>query len=92
VQYLGIAFRELSTNSAKYGVLSGDDGRISVTWSITGSGTSRLFHLTWAETDGPEVQNIEQGGFGTVVLSRVAQAAVGGQGNLQHGPHGSLGA
>ena len=26
VQYLGIAFHELATNSAKYGVLSGDDG------------------------------------------------------------------
>ncbi|RNJ41303.1 histidine kinase [Mesorhizobium erdmanii] len=89
VQYLGIAFHELATNSAKYGVLSGDDGRISVTWSITGSGPSRLFHLTWVESDGPEVQNIGQGGgFGTVVLKRVAPAAVGGQGNLEYGPQG----
>ena len=89
VQYLGIAFHELATNSAKYGVLSGDEGRISVTWSITGSGPSRLFHLTWVESDGPEVQNIGQGGgFGTVVLKRVAPAAVGGQGNLEYGPQG----
>ena len=88
VQYLGIAFHELATNSAKYGVLSGDEGRISVTWGINGSGASRLFHLTWTETDGPEVQIIGQGGFGTVVLKRVAPAAVGGQGNLDYGPHG----
>lgn len=88
VQYLGIAFHELATNSAKYGVLSGDKGRISVIWTITGSGASRLLHLTWAETDGPEVQSIGQGGFGTVVLKRVAPAAVGGQGKLEHGPHG----
>jgi PAS domain S-box-containing protein len=88
VQYLGIAFHELATNSAKYGVLSGDDGQISVTWTITGSGASRRFHLTWAETDGPHVQTIGQGGFGTVVLKRVAPAAVGGQGNLEYGPHG----
>jgi len=44
--------------------LRGDEGRISVTWGINGSGASPLFHLTWAETDGPEVQIIGQGGFG----------------------------
>ena len=88
VQYLGIAFHELATNSAKYGVLSGGDGKISVTWNITGSGTSRLFHLTWAETDGPQVQTVGQGGFGTVVLKRVAPAAISGQGHLEYGPHG----
>ena len=88
VQYLGIAFHELATNSAKYGVLSGDDGQISVTWSITGSGAKRLFHLTWAETDGPRVGTIAQDGFGSVVLKRVAPEAVGGQGNLEYGPQG----
>ncbi|WP_245446134.1 PAS domain S-box protein [Mesorhizobium kowhaii] len=88
VQYLGIAFHELATNSAKYGVLSGDAGEISVTWNTTGSGASRLFHLTWAETDGPQIQTIGHGGFGTVVLKRVAPTAVGGHGNLEYGAHG----
>ncbi|QND68433.1 PAS domain S-box protein [Mesorhizobium loti] len=88
VQYLGIAFHELATNSAKYGVLSADLGRISVRWNITGSGASRLIHLSWAETDGPQVQDTRQGGFGTVVLKRVAPAAVGGHGILEYGPHG----
>ncbi|TIM20785.1 MAG: sensor histidine kinase, partial [Mesorhizobium sp.] len=88
VQYLGIAFHELATNSAKYGVLSCGKGQISVIWTITGLGASKLFHLTWTETDGPKVQTIGQGGFGTVVLKRVAPAAVSGQGNLEYGPHG----
>ncbi|MGX9178801.1 PAS domain S-box protein [Mesorhizobium sp. BHbdii] len=88
VQYLGIAFHELATNSAKYGVLSGDEGQISVMWNTRCSGASRLFHLTWAETDGPQVQTIGQGGFGTVVLKRIAPQAVGGKGNLEYGPHG----
>ncbi|MCF6115087.1 PAS domain S-box protein [Mesorhizobium muleiense] len=88
VQYLGIAFHELATNSAKYGVLSGDQGQISVAWNTTGSGASRLFHLSWTETDGPEVQTIGEGGFGTVVLKRVAPEAIGGKGNLEYGPHG----
>lgn len=88
VQYLGIAFHELATNSAKYGVLSGNEGQISVGWNITGSGASRLFHLTWNETDGPQVQTSGNGGFGTVVLKRVAPEAVSGTGNLEYGPHG----
>ena len=88
VQYIGIAFHELATNSAKYGVLSGDKGQISVIWKIIGYGASRLFHLTWSETDGPQVQSIGQGGFGTVVLKRVAPAAVGGQATLEYGADG----
>ncbi|BCH14983.1 hypothetical protein MesoLjLa_18340 [Mesorhizobium sp. L-2-11] len=88
VQYLGIAFHELATNSAKYGVLSGDQGQISVAWNTTGSGASRLLHLSWTETDGPEVQTLGEGGFGTVVLKRVAPEAIGGKGNLEYGPHG----
>lgn len=88
VQYLGIAFHELATNSAKYGVLSGNEGQISVTWKTTGSGASRLFHLSWTETDGPEVQTIGEGGFGTVVLKRVAPESVGGKGNIEYGPRG----
>lgn len=88
VQYFGIAFHELATNSAKYGVLSGDDGTISVQWDATGAGASKQFHLSWAETDGPKVQKIGQGGFGTVVLKRVAPEAVGGKANLEYGPHG----
>ncbi|RUX09855.1 PAS domain S-box protein [Mesorhizobium sp. M8A.F.Ca.ET.059.01.1.1] len=88
VQYLGIAFHELATNSAKYGVLSGDRGAISVTWDVSGLGAQRLFQLTWNETDGPRVQTIGQGGFGIVVLKRVAPEAVGGKGNLDYDEHG----
>lgn len=88
VQYLGIAFHELATNSAKYGVLSGDEGSISASWEVAGSGPSRTFRLTWAETDGPKVQTIGQSGFGSVVLKRVAPEAVGGTSNLEYGPQG----
>ncbi|MER8446530.1 PAS domain S-box protein [Mesorhizobium sp. M1066] len=88
VQYFGIAFHELATNSAKYGVLSGDVGAISVQWNATGSGISKLFRLVWSETDGPKVQTVGKGGFGTVVLKRVAPEAVGGKASLEYGPHG----
>ncbi|WP_192361511.1 sensor histidine kinase [Mesorhizobium mediterraneum] len=88
VQYLGIAFHELATNSAKYGVLGGNAGKISVVWDVIGSETARLFSLGWTETDGSRVQTIGKGGFGTVVLKRVAPEAVGGKADLQYNADG----
>lgn len=84
VQYLGIAFHELATNSARFGALSGRSGHISVEWSIHAddSGT-KLFRLSWTETDGPAVENIGHSGFGRVALQRVTPAALGGHASLQ---------
>jgi PAS domain S-box-containing protein len=88
VQHLGIAFHELATNSAKYGVLSGKTGTIAVAWEVIDSHTGKLVRLTWNETDGPKVQSIASSGFGTVVLKRVAPQALSGTGDLRYGPHG----
>lgn len=85
VQYLGIAFHELCTNSAKYGVLSGHRGSIAVTWSIAGQLANRTLKLTWAEQDGPEIKSIGNHGFGSVVLKRVAPQALSGTGELKFG-------
>ena len=88
VQYLGMAFHELATNSAKYGVLSGTGGRIAVAWEVMDSTVGKFVRLTWNETDGPKVQSLGDGGFGTVVLKRVAPQAMNGTGELQYGPNG----
>ena len=86
LQHLGMAFHELGTNSAKYGVLSGAEGTIAVSWDVI---DGKLFKLTWREEDGPEVQTIgKEGGFGSVVLKRVAPQAVSGTGDLALGPRG----
>jgi PAS domain S-box-containing protein len=88
VQYLGMAFHELATNSAKYGVLSGNSGNISVRWDVVDSDKGKLVILTWTETDGPEVKSVASGGFGTVVLKRVAPHAVSGTADLQFSKSG----
>ncbi|QND60627.1 sensor histidine kinase [Mesorhizobium huakuii] len=85
VQYLGIAFHELCTNSAKYGALSGSQGTIAVTWDITGEQGNRTLKLIWAENDGPQVNSIARNGFGSVVLKRVAPQALSGTGDLKYG-------
>lgn len=55
VQNLGMAFHELGTNSAKYGALSNDDGRVEVRWQVAMDGDGiPVFELTWDETFAPK--------------------------------------
>ena len=87
VQYLGIAFHELATNSAKYGALAGR-GTVKVEWSVGHDKGERRFRLRWTETSGPRSGPAGEGGFGRVVLERVAPAAIGGKGALDLLPDG----
>ena len=88
VQYFGIAFHELATNSAKYGALSGNVGRIEVTWQvITDASGSRELELVWDETFIPAGEPIdERRGFGTVVLQRATPLSVNGSAVLERNP------
>jgi PAS domain S-box-containing protein len=91
VQYLGIAFHELATNSAKYGVLSAPGGRITVEWKIeAGMDGRKNFCLIWTEVDGPAVPEVSEHGFGRIVLEKVTPAALGGKGELTRLPNGIL--
>jgi two-component sensor histidine kinase len=87
VQYLGMAFHELCTNSAKYGVLSGHKGTIAVTWDVAAKQGVRHLKLSWAEQDGPQVKSIANNGFGSVVLKRVTPQALSGTSELDFGPN-----
>lgn len=84
VQYLGMAFHELCTNSAKYGVLAGHAGSLQVTWDVQMEGDQPLFTLAWLENDGPTVKAIGKAGFGSVVLKRVAPQGLRGVGELHY--------
>ncbi|WP_352816761.1 PAS domain S-box protein [Mesorhizobium sp. M0435] len=84
VQYLGIAFHELATNSVKHGALSRHDGRVEVEWTVMPAADgSDGFRLVWRELDGPLVDENTRRGFGTVVLKRVTPQALSGTGRLE---------
>jgi two-component sensor histidine kinase len=85
VQYLGIAFHELATNSAKYGVFSAERGSITVDWYVGDEG--RSFYLAWTESNGPPVRLGRNRGFGKVVLDRVTPLSLGGEGILEQSPN-----
>lgn len=89
VQYLGIAFHELATNSAKYGALSNAGGKVSVDWkAMLQPDGSKRFLLSWRESGARAIMDGARGGFGTVVLERIAPQAVGGVGQIEYQPRG----
>ena len=84
VQYLGIAFHELATNSAKHGALSRLGGQVEIEWDVTTAADGdETFHLVWRELGGPVVEAVTRRGFGSVVLKRVAPQALSGIGQLE---------
>lgn len=86
VQYLGMAFHELGTNSAKHGALSSGAGRIVVSWEVSvNDQDERQLSIVWDETSLPRPETKERGerGFGSVVLQRVTPAAVSGVATLE---------
>ena len=55
-QTLSLALHELVTNAAKHGALSGDDGRVTAEWSVTGAGKDGRLVFVWQEHGGPRIE------------------------------------
>lgn len=84
VQNLGMAFHELGTNSAKYGVLAGREGAVTVSWTVS-RGPEPKLRVTWDEAFDEPLNPQPQGGrgFGTVVLERVTPIALNGKAHTE---------
>ncbi|WP_426046147.1 sensor histidine kinase [Brevundimonas sp. TWP3-1-2b1] len=82
---LAMTLHELATNARKYGSLSGDQGRVGVTWQTTGDGQLRLI---WQEHDGPTVAEPRRKGFGSRMIERALGAELQGTANLSFEPTG----
>jgi two-component sensor histidine kinase len=68
---LALAFHELVTNAAKYGALSIETGRVTISWVATPGGNPTEVDLKWRENGGPPVKPPSRSGFGTMLLERV---------------------
>lgn len=66
---LAIVLHELGTNAVKYGALSNDAGRISVTWDFLDE-AHRTVRLYWREMNGPPVEPPTRKGFGSTLIGR----------------------
>jgi len=74
-QAMGLILHELATNAAKYGALSVPEGRLRVSWAVTGQGLD----LTWRELDGPPVRPPGDASFGTIVIDSSVTRQLGGR-------------
>lgn len=76
---LGMTVHELTTNAAKYGALSTENGRVDVTWRVVvGESGARRLALEWRESGGPPVQEPGRRGFGTRLITGGVSRELGG--------------
>jgi PAS domain S-box-containing protein len=72
---LSLALHELATNSAKYGALSSEAGRLDLSVKRDGSQVC----LTWQETGGPIIEGMpKRVGFGTQLADIAIERQLGG--------------
>jgi len=91
---LSLILHELATNALKYGALSGETGRIHISWRpMEAPGGQRdapspkMIELVWREQDGPPVAAPSSQGFGTDLIRRMA-GSFGGDASLTYEPGG----
>ncbi|CUU43087.1 HWE histidine kinase domain-containing protein [Blastochloris viridis] len=85
-QNLGLAFHELASNATRFGALSNGKGRVVVKW---GASADDRFQLEWLEEGGPPIAAPPAArGFGSMVLTRIAGAAVDGTVTMEFTPSG----
>jgi PAS domain S-box-containing protein len=83
-QTVALALHELVTNSAKYGALSTQSGRLSVGWEDH----EGLLRIIWVETGGPLVEKPQSRGFGTRSVIASIESQLGGKAEFDWLPEG----
>ena len=66
---LSLLLHEMATNALKYGALSNDDGRVSISWSIEHSGMEPQLSVVWTERGGPPAAPPTRRGFGSRLIA-----------------------
>jgi two-component sensor histidine kinase/DNA-binding response OmpR family regulator len=83
-QTIALALHELATNSAKYGALSINSGRVSLTWNAQPD----TIELDWVEANGPKVMPPKRRGYGTRIFSGGIEHQLGGVVDFNWHPDG----
>ncbi len=83
---LGLVLHELVTNAVKYGALSNDAGRISITAQRDGP----LIAIEWQEDGGPPVVPPETTGFGQTLIARGLGQHSGRKTEVDYRPEGLI--
>ncbi|WP_297511591.1 HWE histidine kinase domain-containing protein [uncultured Caulobacter sp.] len=82
---LTMIFHELGTNASKYGALSTDAGRVTVSWSL---GAGALLTIEWRERGGPRVTPPATSGFGSRLIAASLRGDLAGSATFDYAPEG----
>jgi PAS domain S-box-containing protein len=80
---IAMLLQELVTNAIKYGALSAPDGTIALLWALVPTQTDPMLDLKWAEEGGPRVKAPKRPGFGSRLITGLAQQS-GGSAELEY--------
>ena len=82
---LGMTLHELTTNAAKYGALSSEQGRVDIVWRVaTSESGARRLAMEWRESGGPLVEEPRQRGYGTRLIKGGIGHELGGTVRLEY--------
>jgi PAS domain S-box-containing protein len=88
-QAVSMVLHELTTNAAKHGALSTDDGRVSVRWGQVMNGNPGAhMRIEWQEAAGPAVRPPGRYGYGMEVIRNLIPYELGGTVELEFSPGG----
>ncbi|WP_341365407.1 GAF domain-containing protein [Yoonia sp. BS5-3] len=80
-----LVLHELATNAAKYGALTGTDGRVKIEWRVNAGTLS----LNWFETGGPQTdQTNGTAGFGSTLIDLTVKRQLFGDYEIERKPEG----
>lgn len=67
---LTLVLHELATNAVKYGALSNQTGKVTLSWRVDEIEGAAQFRLRWQESGGPPVVAPSRRGFGSRLIER----------------------
>lgn len=86
---IAMALHELGTNAVKYGALRGENGTVSITWTVERE-PEIVLRLRWVESGGPTVAPPTRTGFGSRLIERSLARELAGDVQLIFAPSGVI--
>ncbi len=85
---LSTALHELAINASKYGSLSGQTGRLDLSWSVGRTTRGLTLALNWKESGGPAPRRARKNGFGSRLITMVIERQLNGEVHPTFTPRG----
>ena len=85
---LSSAVHELATNASKYGSLSGEGGRLELSWTVNRAAQGLRLELNWKERGGPPPRRGRRVGFGSRLIGMVIERQLNGEVHRAFTPEG----